>query len=246
MKIGIIGFGRFGHLLARILPKEHNIKVTDKQNKLNIAKEIGVNFCNIDEVCRQEIIVLCIPISEVESVLLKIQDKIKKGQIIMDICSVKEYSAKLMLKHLDKDVEIISCHPMFGPDSAKKGLKGLQIVFYNLRAAKKNFEKIKKIFKKLGLKIIEMSPKEHDRQNAMSLALVYFIGRAFANMDIPKLDITTMTFEKLREIGRIVSNDSEQLFYDMQNRNRFTKEVRKQFIKKAIEIDKKLSTLKNK
>jgi len=244
MKIGIIGFGRFGQLLVRILPKEHNIKVTDNQDKSKIAEKIGVNFCNLDEACKQELIILSVPISEVENVLLKIKDKIKKGHIVMDICSVKEYPAKLMLKYFSKDVEIISCHPMFGPDGAKNGLEGLQIVFYNLRAKKQNFEKVKKIFKNLKLKVIEMSPAEHDRQNAMSLALVYFIGRAFADMNIPKLNITTMTFEKLREIGRVVSNDSEQLFSDMQNRNRFTKDMRKQFINKAIEIDKKLSTLK--
>jgi len=244
MKTGIIGFGRFGQLLAKILLKENNIKVTDKQDKSGIAKKIGVDFCNLDEVCEQELIILCVPISEVENTLLKIKDKIGKNQIVMDICSVKEYPAKLMKKYLSKDAEIISCHPMFGPDSAKNGLAGLQIVFYNLRAKKQSFERVKKIFKNLKLKIIEMSPAEHDRQNAMSLALVYFIGRAFEDMNIPEIKITTGTFQKLREIGRIVSNDSEQLFCDMQNRNRFTKKIREKFIKKAVEIDKKLGTLK--
>jgi prephenate dehydrogenase len=241
MNIGIIGFGRFGQLLASTLSGKHNVAVTDIQDKSAVASKTGARFCSLPEVCKQKLVVLCVPISQMESVLLRIKGRVKKGQVVMDICSVKEYPAGLMLKHLPGCVEIIACHPMFGPDGAKEGLTGLQIVFYNLRAKKTTYRRVIKVFRGLGLKIIEMTPEEHDKQNAVTLALSYFIGRAFANMDLDAPLLTTLVFERLKEIGQIVSNDSDQLFRDMQTKNRFAKKLRKEFMAILVQLDRELN-----
>lgn len=244
MKIGIIGFGRFGQLLAKILKGKNEIKVFDKINKSKTAKRIGVYFCDLKETCQQNLIILAVPISEMKNVLLKIKDKLKQDQIIMDTCSVKEFPAKLMLKHLPKKVEIVASHPLFGPDSAKHGLKGLQVVFCPLRIKAKSFNKVKKIFKDLGLRIIKMSPEKHDQQSALSLNLVHFIGRALEGMNISSQKITTLGFERFLKVLDTVKNDTWQLFSDIQHFNRFTEKTRKKFLKSALEINKKLNLKK--
>lgn len=243
MKIGIIGFGRFGQLTAKMLKASHEVKVFDKLDKSKQAKDIGVKLTTLDNVCKQKFIILAVPISQINRVLEQIKNRITKGSIVMDTCSVKEYPVKLMQQILPKDVELIASHPMFGPDSAKYGLKGLQMIFSPLMVKKENFNKIKKIFRSLGLQIIEMTPEEHDKQSAVSLALVHFIGRSLEKMKIEPQSITSMGFERLLKVCETVTNDTWQLFEDMQNYNRFTKPLRKKFIKIAQDIDKKLKIL---
>lgn len=230
MNIGIIGFGRFGQLLAKILKKSHNIKVYDRKNKASDAKKLGVEWGLCAEVCNQDLIILCVPISEMDKVLRRIKNKIKKHSIVMDTCSVKEYPAKLMLKHLPRCTEIIASHPMFGPDSAKYGLKGLQIVFCPQRVKKKNLNKIKNIFSEIGLETIQITPQEHDKQSAFSLCLVHFLGRGLEKVGITAQKITTMGFEHLLKVQETVTNDTMQLFKDMQTYNRFAKPLRKKLI----------------
>lgn len=244
MTVGIIGFGRFGQFLAKIFKKSYKVKVYDKIDKSKIAKRIGVVFKNLEEVCQQELIILCVPISEMAKLLQKVRNKLKPDTIIMDTCSVKEYPVKLMEKYLPSEIEILGSHPMFGPDSAKYGLKGLQIVFWPLRIKRKNYQKIKNIFKNLGLTIVQMSPKEHDRQIALSLCLVHFVGRTLEKMKIPQPTIKTLGFLKLMEVCENVKNDTWQLFRDMQTYNRFAKIWRKKFLKSAQKIDKQFFVLK--
>ena len=236
--IGIIGFGRFGSFLAKILKNSHQIKVYDKLDKSKTAKKIGVSFKNLEEVCQQQLIILCVPISEIDKVLRKIKNKLKPGVIVMDTCSVKEYPAKLMKKYLLSETEIIASHPMFGPDSGKYGLKGLQIVFWPLRIKKRNYQKILKVFKGLGLTIIQMSPKEHDQESALSLCLTHFVGRVLEKMKIPEPKIKTLGFQRLIEVRDNVKNDTWQLFKDIQTYNRFAKIWRRKFLKQAFKIDK--------
>ncbi len=242
MKIGIIGFGRFGQLLAKILKNKHQIKVFDSRKQLKTkAKELGVIFANLDNVCQQELIILAVPISAIKNVLEIIKNKVPTASIVMDVCSVKEYPADLMSKLLPKNTQIIASHPMFGPDSAKYGLKGLQMVFWPVRIKQQNYNRVKKIFSALGLKIIQMTPEKHDRESAFALALVHFIGRGLEQMiKIKPQQITTLGFERLLKVCETVTNDTWQLFKDMQTYNKFAKPLRKKFIKLMEMIDKKL------
>lgn len=245
MKIGIIGFGRFGQLLAKILKSKHQIMVYDKQVKLkNKAKYFGIIFADLNKICQQELIILAVPISAVKNVLQQIKDKTPAKSIVMDVCSVKEYPAKLMLKILSPKTQIVASHPMFGPDSAKYGLKRLRMVFWPIRITKQNYSRVKKVFGTLGLKIIQIAPKEHDRQNALSLALVHFIGRGLEKIQIKPQLLTTLGFERLLKVCETVTNDTWQLFQDMQTYNQFAKPLRKRFIKATEMIDKKLKDAK--
>lgn len=240
MTIGIIGFGRFGKLLSTLLKKSHKVRVFDIKNKAKEAEELGVEWATLDEVCSQDLIIFCVPISETGKALKKIRNKVKENAIVMDTCSVKEYPAKLMLRHLPQKTEIIASHPMFGPDSAKYGLKGLHIVLYPLRIKKQSFGAVKDIFKALGLKTIEMTPEEHDKQSAWSLCLVHFLGRGLEKMKITPQKITTLGFERLLKVQETVTNDTWQLFRDMQKYNKFAKPLRKKFLRAAQELDKSL------
>ncbi|NCF75208.1 MAG: prephenate dehydrogenase/arogenate dehydrogenase family protein [Xanthomonadaceae bacterium] len=232
-KIAIIGFGRFGKLLAEILASSCQIFIISQKKIKN------KNFQQIDypDLKNIDIIIPAVPISFLKNMLKKISPFLKNDSLVMDVCSVKVYPCKWLKKYLPENIEILGSHPMFGPDSAKKGLAGLQIIFCPLRISSERFKAVKNIFEKLDLKIIEMTPEKHDKQSAVSLALVHFIGRGLEKIKINKQKISTLGFEKLLQVCDNVTNDSWELFYDMNNYNPYAKKVRKKFIKSLQKIN---------
>jgi len=240
MNIGIVGFGRFGKLIAIVLQRNHNVTIYDKKDKKEEAEIANVKLDTLEKTCQQDFIILSVPISEIENVLKEIKDKIQHNTVVMDVCSVKEYPSELMLKYLPKSIYIVASHPMFGPDSAKDGLKGLQMIFCPLRITKERMLQIETIFKMEGLVTMEVTPEEHDRQSAFSLCLVHFLGRGLENMKVTPQEITTLGFERLLKIHKSVTNDSLKLFKDMQRHNRFAKALREDLIESLISTNETL------
>ena len=99
-KIAIIGFGRFGKLTAELLKKDFKVFVTDKIDKEGEARKLGVKFVTLKEAASQNVVILAVPISDLKDVLLKIKPFLKKGTLVLDTCSLKEYPLNLMKKIL--------------------------------------------------------------------------------------------------------------------------------------------------
>uniref|UniRef100_A0A7C4M0Z2 Prephenate dehydrogenase/arogenate dehydrogenase family protein n=1 Tax=candidate division CPR3 bacterium TaxID=2268181 RepID=A0A7C4M0Z2_UNCC3 len=235
-KIAIIGFGRFGQLFAEILlPFGEIFVVSSKKIKDARFKQI-----KIEELINIDWVIPAVPISKLEEVLRKIRSHLKPGSIVTDVCSVKEFPCRLMQNIFPKNIEIVGTHPMFGPDSAKNGLKNLQIVLCPLHQKKETLNWLKSVFSEIGLDIIETTPKNHDLQVAKSLSLVHFIGRGLEKMDIKKQEITTLGFDRLLTVCETVSNDSWQLFYDMQKYNPYAKKVRSDLLKALDILEKEI------
>lgn len=233
LKIAIIGFGRFGKSLAEILAPYCQIFIISQKN-INDKKFQQIDYSDLKNI---DITIPAVPISVLKNTLKKINPFLKNGSLVMDVCSVKVYPCKWLRKYLPENIEILGSHPMFGPDSARKGLKGLQIIFCPLRISDEKFKEIKNIFQKLNLKIIEMIPEEHDKQSAISLVLVHFIGRALKNNQIKQQKISTLGFKKLLQACDNVTNDSWELFCDMNNYNPYAKKIRKKFIESLQKIN---------
>ena len=237
MKIAIIGFGRFGKLFAELLlPYGEVFVVSSKKIEDDRFTQI-----ELSEISDCDWVIPCTPISTLEEVLKSITPHLKKGALVMDVCSVKVLPCQWLENTLPAETEIIGTHPMFGPDSARNGLAGLQMVICPLRQSSETLENIKNIFGGImGLKIIETTPEDHDRQAAKSLSLVHFIGRGLGEMKISKQEISTLGFERLLTVNETVNNDTWQLFLDMQKYNPFAKEARKEFINALTEVEKKI------
>ena len=57
--VGIIGFGRFGKILASILQKGYSISVYDIKDTTSTS---NVNFCSLDKVLEEQAILIEVPI----------------------------------------------------------------------------------------------------------------------------------------------------------------------------------------
>jgi len=204
--------------------------------------EGGIEFTSLDEVCNCDVIIPCVPISGFEEVIKTIGGKIKPGALLVDVCSVKVYPVEVMKKYIPENVEILATHPAFGPDSAKRGLKGLKIILHNVRISPEKFIGVKQACRDIGLEVIEMTPEEHDRFIAFSLAYTHLVGRIGQRMNVKTTPVDTKGFGQLLKVQGYVVNDTLELFRDMQNYNPYAKEMRKQFYKALTEIEVELAS----
>ncbi len=230
--IAIIGFGRFGQLLVKILLKYSQAKIIIvSSKKINISHK-NLTVGSMKEIKNADVVIPCVPISVFQSVIKQISSLVKDDAIIMDVCSVKILPTHIMKTHIP-NLQIIATHPMFGPDSyrIKKQLSGLKLVIWNVSAKNNSYSQTKKFFSSLGLKIIELSPEDHDKFMAQSLGYSYLIGKISQRMNIKKTPIDTYDFQLLLDHSAIIKNDSEQLFFDMQTKNPFAKKMHNSFNK---------------
>lgn len=151
LNIGVIGFGRFGQFISQSFTKYGNVIGTSRTNYTQIANEIGVTYIplsNLESFVVDEdldVIVLATSIvsfeDTVKDLVPHLQKRMeKKGNdscpLIVDVASVKEHPREILLKHLPEECDILSTHPMFGPDSAKHGWQGQAFVYEKTRINK--------------------------------------------------------------------------------------------------------------
>jgi prephenate dehydrogenase len=228
--IGIIGFGRFGKLAARYLAEELDVVVYHRTDKSAEITRAGARAASLETVCRQDIVIPCVPISVFQEILQDIAPLLRPDALVVDVCSVKEYPVRLMTDILPQTVSILATHPMFGPDSAFNTLAGGKICLCEVRIAKKKYRNIKAYLESKGLVVVEATPQEHDEQIATSLSLTHFIGRTLSEYGAKQLDIDTEGYKRLLHILEVVERDTWQLFLDMHHYNGYAKEKRIAFM----------------
>jgi len=237
---GIIGFGRFGQLAGKYLRDGLNVYVYDKIDRSTDIEKFGLSKNSLEEACKKDIIILSMPISSLEGVLMDIRDYVREDSIIMDVCSVKEIPCNLMKKYLPSSVHILGTHPLFGPDSARTTLKNRKIVLCPVRITEEKLDCVKSFLERKELKIIEMTPEDHDEQISYSLVLTHFIGRAMIDMKLGEQEIETLGYQRLLKILSTVRNDTWELFQDMNKYNNYASQVRNKFVDSLKNIDEKL------
>ncbi len=238
--IGIIGFGRFGKLTARYLSEDYDVygyDIVDMHNEIDAG---GAIPASLEDVCRQDAVILPVPISELRRTLKNISPLLKKSAVVIDVCSVKQYPIQWMKELLPDDVFILGTHPTFGPDSAADSLEGRKIALCKARIDTHCYEKIKSYLTSKGLVVIETTAAEHDRQIAVSLALTHFIGRSLSKFGADDLAMDTEGYKRLLHILEVVEHDTWQLFEDMHRYNPYAKEQRVEFMKAMRSIEKRL------
>lgn len=224
--ITIIGFGRFGKTLHRLVKDDFKITLHDikpieiSDNKTIVAK-------NLEEAYKSEAIFYCIPISEFEKTINEHKKHFKPNHLLIDVLSVKLHPATVLNKALKEiKTQAMLTHPMFGPDSTKESFEGLTIVLDKFKASEENYNFWKNYFKNKKLNIVELSPEKHDKIAANTQGLTHFIGRLLEELDFKETSISSAGAKKLLQVKEQTCNDTWQLFNDLQHFNPFTKKMR--------------------
>lgn len=243
--IFIIGFGRFGQVIAKMMDNDFHLMTYDTENYQQEAKALGATWVDIDiGINNADIIIYAVPISTFKEVFLShipLLEAKQSDTLIMDIQSIKVIPKSIYDEHLPEQCHLLLTHPMFGPDSLQtQGLDGLKIMMDKHRCPDSVYDFWKNYFAKKNLEVIEISSEEHDTMAARSQSLVFFLARVLEDFEFKPTPIDTLWVEKLHEITQALTKDSWQLFFDLQNYNPFTRDMRVQLGESLHKIFNKL------
>lgn len=179
MKVAIIGgTGKMGRWFTKFFLKEGDQVVVSGRNKEKLAKmkdEFGVEVGdNVNAVKSAERVLISVPIDNFEEVIKEIHSHVRPDQVIMDICSVKEFPVEVMHKYIKSGVTL-GTHPLFGPN-----VESVQNQNFVLTPTNDEEERFANDFKKWleerHVNVSVMSPKKHDELMSVVLGLPHFIG----------------------------------------------------------------------
>lgn len=244
----IIGCGLLGSSLLRQIQKKkiaNKIYIYEK-SKSNIAKIKRLKLPGIivknleDGVKKSDFIILCTPMSEYKNLILKMNKFLSKKTIITDIGSSKLESSKIFKKFIKKDVSWIQSHPITGsevsgPEHGNHEIfKRKWCVLIKDKKTKKRFLIfLKNFWKKIGSKVVIMSPEKHDKIFSMTSHLPHLIAYNLVKsaQDFEKIqnyDLIKYSAGGLRDFSRIAASN-EIMWRDIFFNN-------KQNISKAIDL----------
>ena len=232
-KVGIIGYGRFGKVLADLLINQYEVKVYDPQN------EAGELSAELDVVLESVLVFVAVPIRAFETVIGEIAEYKLYNTTIVDVCSVKVYPVEIMEKTLPEHVGIIACHPHFGPDSYSP-FKELKTTLYPVRDTYNRYNELKEFFENQSIRTIQLSPDEHDKMAASSQGITHFIGRVLSEAGVVSTPINTLGFNDLLAVIEQTCNDSWDLFRDLQKYNPYTNEMIDNLIGEISKLHKQI------
>jgi len=219
-EIGVFGLGRFGSLWARELSARWPVVGADP-----VETPEGIESASPEEVAGCRDVFVCTPISRLEEALAPLAGIFQAGTTVLDTCSVKVEPARVMNEILPGHVEIVGTHPMFGPDSVDGGISGRSIAMCPVRAREETVRRWSERFEEMGLRVVMMSPDEHDREAARTQGITHLVGRMLGRLELEESPLGTVGYGSLRKIVEQTCRDSEQLFLDMQRLNPHARRV---------------------
>lgn len=198
MTIGIVGLGLMGgslglalqetKLVAKVLGYDHNLTNCEDALKLNLIDEI-VSF---NEIKKCDIIFLAIPVEAIIKTFDSLKD-INKKTTIIDLGSTKSKIIDSVPSAIRKN--FLAAHPMtgtekFGPHAAFKTLYQDKIVVFCDAKDTSDFHKDRatQIFSHIGMRIVFMEGKSHDKHASFISHLPHAISYALANSVIGQED----------------------------------------------------------
>ena len=243
-RISIVGFGRFGKTLYRLLKDDFAVVLYDINEISYDHTELTKNTPlakDLKEIYKSDVIFYAVPIDAFEEVIRSHKKYFQRYHLLIDVLSVKMHPAEVFEKYLKgAQTQAILTHPMFGPDSSKDGFVELPMIMDKFMADETNYLFWKKFFESKKLKVIEMSAREHDRSAANSQGLTHFIGRLLNSYGLKPTQIDSLGTKKLLEVKEQTCNDTWQLFTNLQHYNPYTKRMRIKLGEKYDELYNKL------
>ena len=262
----IIGCGLLGSSLLRRIQKKkiaNKIFIYEKSNsnltkikKLKLPGQIVKKL--EDGVKKSDLIILCTPMSEYKNLILKMNKFLSTKTIITDIGSSKLESSKIIKKYLKKDVSWTQSHPITGsevsgPEHGKHDIfeKKWCVLIKEKNTKKNHLTILNNFWKKIGSKVVIMTPENHDKIFSMTSHLPHLIAYNLVKsaQDFEKIqnfDLIKYSAGGLRDFSRIAASNEimwRDIFFN--NKENISKAI-DLFIKNLNSFKKDINSKNNK
>lgn len=241
-RIGLIGYGAFGRLIARHAPADVSLLAWD------VAPVAGTDgrtrMVALEEVAACPVVVLAAPVTETAGLCRQIASMLRPGALVVDVGSVKVQPVADMQAHLPAHVEIAGLHPLFGPQSAAGGLAGQRLVVCPVRG-RKALRLAAMLRAWCGLQIQIATPEVHDREMAMVQGVTHMVARLVTALDEQPTRMVTRSYALLMEAVNMVRHDNPAVFDAIALRNPFVADVQAQFFAAAGALRQDLDARRN-
>lgn len=242
MKIAVIGgTGKMGGWLANFLRrdgKEVVIAGRNQEKLMETGRRLGVAVESIPEAVRNaDVVLLSVSIDSFTEVVSQLRPHVRRGQIVIDVTSVKTSPVAAMHKFLDTD-QILGAHPLFGPGAANLSNQNVILTPTNEKEAALA-ERVKKYLEDRGARVSLMTPREHDEKMSVVLGLSHFIAIVSAdallssgNLNQDK-DLGGITYRVLLTLMESVLSEGPELYASLQVNLPGITEIEDLFLQKA-------------
>jgi prephenate dehydrogenase len=243
MRIAILGAGKMGVWFAKFfLEQGYSVVVADrKQEKLTkLKEELAVETADFAEAVKDaDKVLVCVSISAFEEIVKRISPAVRDGQVVMDICSIKDVPVQTMHKHL-KGGLILGMHPVFGPGSTTIENKAFVLTPTNDIEAELA-EDFKKWLETKKARVFVMPPKKHDQLMSVVIGLPHFLGLVSCDTLLEQADyletkdVAGTTYRILFTLAEVAALENPELFASLQLSLPELDKIENSFIEKANE-----------
>jgi prephenate dehydrogenase len=227
--VGIIGFGAFGQLIAQHLAPHALLFAYDpRHSPRHSGEEGGATLSSLAAVARCPIVVLACPVGCFEEVTRAIGSYLQPASVVIDVGPVKVVPVEIMRRNLPEHVCIVGTHPLFGPQSARAGIRGLRIALCPARGPHA-FRVAAFLRRVLGLHVIVTTPEAHDWEVVVAQGLTHLIAKVLVQMEPLPHRMTTRSFDLLMQGVNMVRHDAPEVFEAIERSNPYAPDVRRRF-----------------
>ncbi|MCL1977356.1 MAG: prephenate dehydrogenase/arogenate dehydrogenase family protein [Candidatus Bathyarchaeota archaeon] len=227
MRIAILGAGKMGVWFAKFCKEKGDTVILAGRNAEKLAKlkdELQVETTTDfqDAVRNADSVLICTSISSFEDIVKKIASVTHKGQVVMDICSIKEYPVNIMHQYI-KDATVLGTHPVFGPGS--NGVTHKAYVLTPTNSQEETFaEQYRQWLEKEGANVFIMTPQKHDELMSIILGLPHFIGLAVCETLLAQENfveskkLAGTTYRMLLTLAEAIAQETPDLYANVQTK----------------------------
>lgn len=186
-KVVIFGTGLIGgslglalkrkHLVGRIIGLSRHKKNAGKALKMGSIDRVG---SSLEAVRDADLVILAAPVDAIINIALKIAKRLKKDCVVIDVGSTKE---NIVARAGALIPNFVGCHPLTG--SEKKGIENARgniftgsicIITPTAETKKNHLNKIKLLWRRLGARVVILTPKKHDQALAFTSHLPHAVA----------------------------------------------------------------------
>lgn len=238
-RVGIVGFGRFGAAFASLcLEQGWPVSAHDPGRTPPAELDAG----SLEALAgRSDLILLATPVPAFQEVLRRLRPRLRAGQWVMDVGSVKVRPVEVLEAELGPAVPWVASHPLFGPVSLAQAERPLRVVLCPNPRHPGAVEAARELYRDLGCHVLEQDPHAHDRAMAKTHALAFFVAKGLLDAGAGEgVEAPPPSFQALARSIALVRGDAGHLFRVLQTENPYAASARRALLGALQAVDRAL------